>query len=635
MCGICGFIKLKNHLAEIKPDYLQDMCNEMIHRGPDGGGIWLEPQNCCGLGHRRLSIVDLSDLASQPMTNEDGKIVVAFNGEIYNHAQIRAELEQAGGHIWKTSHSDTEVILHAYEQWGIDCLQKFRGMFGIALWDGRKKKLWLVRDRIGIKPLYYAEHNGVLTFASEIEAILKVWGGERKVNEKGFYDFLSFFCTPGEDTMFEGIKKLQPGCWMCIDNNGQIQTERYWDVWDHTCPELYYADEGTIQEALMEELRTAVKLRSVADVPVGVFLSGGIDSSTNAALFQKSTCGKIKSFCIGYKKDSEFYQNENQYARQMAEQINAEYYEHMVTEQEVLDFLPLMTRLQGEPIADPVCIPLYYLCKMTRENGVTVAQVGEGSDELFWGYSNWKKRLTVEHWNRFPVPSVLKKAAMKALKMSGKELTIYFEYLRRSAAGQPIFWGNTDMFYEEKKKRILSDELYRRMNGYTSFEAVSPTYERFWRKAWETSPLNGMTYLELNHRLPELLLMRVDKMSMGVSLECRVPFLDHVFVEKAMSIPEKIKTKNGESKHILKQAVRGLIPDAIIDRKKQGFGGPVQDWFSGEIGTKMKETIFNFADESGMLNKKFIEQDLMMIHSFRYWALFVFSLWWNENIKNF
>lgn len=634
MCGICGFVQLRNNLAEIDARYLQDMCNEMLHRGPDGGAVWMEPRRRCGLGHRRLSIVDLSDLASQPMANEDGRIVVAFNGEIYNHAQIRAELEQIGGHIWKTNHSDTEVILHAYEQWGIDCLQKFRGMFGIALWDGCKQKLWLVRDRIGIKPLYYAQHDGVLCFASEIKAILKVWGGKRQINEKAFYDYLSFFCTPNEDTMFEGIRKLRPGCWMCIDVDGRIQIERYWDVWDHTCPELYHADEGTIQEALMAELRTAVKLRSVADVPVGVFLSGGIDSSTNAALFSESIPGRVKSFCVGYKKDSEFYQNENQYARQMADMLGADYHEHLVTEQEVLELLPEMVRLQDEPIADPVCVPLYYLCKMTRENGVTVAQVGEGSDELFWGYTSWKKRLMVEHWNRLPFPSILKKAGMEMLQVLGKDLTVYYEYLRRSAVGQPIFWGNTDMFYEERKKRMLSKELYRRMDGYTSFEAVRPTYERFREKAWETSALNGMSYLELNHRLPELLLMRVDKMSMGVSLECRVPFLDHVFVEKAMSVPESVKTRNRESKHILKQAVRGLIPDDIINRKKQGFGGPVQDWFSGKIGDLMRKKIFDFADETGMLNKRFVQQDLTLSTSFRYWAVFNFVLWWEEYIKN-
>lgn len=634
MCGICGFVKLREHLSQINAAALSDMCSTMYHRGPDGGGIWLEQQNRCGLGHRRLSIVDLSDLASQPMTNEDGQIVVAFNGEIYNHAQIRAELEQIGGHAWKTSHSDTEVILHAYEQWGIACLQKFRGMFGIALWDGREKRLWLVRDRVGIKPLYYAQHNGILYFASEIKAVLKVWGGKRQVNERSFYDYLSFFCTPNEDTMFEGVKKLRPGCWMCIDATGKIQTERYWDVWDHTWPELYHADENTIQEALLDELRTAVKLRSTADVPVGVFLSGGIDSSTNAALFQGSTQGKIKSFCVGYKKDSAFYQNENQYARLMAGKISADYYEHLITEQEVMDLLPKMAWLQDEPIADPVCIPLYYLCKMTRDNDVTVAQVGEGSDELFWGYSNWKKRLAIEHWNRLPFPAVLKKAGMSMLRSMGKELTIYYEYLRRSAAGQPIFWGNTDMFYEEKKKRLLSNELYRRMNGYTSYEAVRPTYERFLEKAWEPSALNGMSYLELNHRLPELLLMRVDKMSMGVSLECRVPFLDHVFVEKAMSIPESIKTRHNESKHILKGAVRGLIPDEIIDRKKQGFGGPVQDWFSGKIGDLMRKKILDFADGSGMLNREFVQKDMTMLTSFRYWALFNFALWWEIYIKN-
>lgn len=630
MCGICGFVKLQQNRPQIEKQYLQDMCNEMIHRGPDGGGVWLERENRCGLGHRRLSIIDLSDLAAQPMSNEDGQIVVSFNGEIYNHAQIRSELEKLGGHIWKTNHSDTEVILHAYEQWGIDCLQRFRGMFGIAIWDGRQKKLWLVRDRIGIKPVYYAQYDGVLTFASEIKSILKVWGGKRRINEKAFYDYLSFLCTPCEDTLFEGIHKLRPGCWMCIDEQGRIRIKRYWDVWDHTCPELYHADENEIKEALISELRTAVKMRSEADVPVGVFLSGGIDSSTNAALFSECTDGNVKAFCVGYAEEYDSYKNETLYARRMAKEVNADYYEHLISEQEALDLLPEMIRLQDEPIADPVCVPVYYVSKLARDNNVTVAQVGEGSDELFWGYAGWKTFLQMENWNRIPVPITLKKAALSALYFFGRGNRSYTEFLRRATVKQPVFWSGAEGFYEYKKRRMVSDRIGRKFADYTSYETIRPTYDRFMEKSWEPSILNGMSYLDLNHRLPELLLMRVDKMSMGVSLECRVPFLDHVFVEKAMSIPQSIKTKNNESKHILKQAVQGIIPNELIYRKKQGFGAPVSEWYKGRIGEEMCKTILDFAQKTDLLNPDFIREDLNTETSTKYWYVFNLALWWKQ-----
>ncbi len=574
MCGICGFYKLEDRGVYLGEDYLATMNEQMILRGPDGGNIWLERKNRCGLGHRRLSIIDLSDSASQPMSNEDGMIEIAFNGEIYNYAEIRRELEGIGGHVWKTDHSDTEVIIHAYEQWGIDCLQKFRGMFAIALWDGRKEKFYLIRDRIGIKPLYYTIENQLLTFASEIKAILAVRKEKPAIDHAALYDYLSFLTTPCEQTLFAGIQKMRPGTYLVFDSRGRCLKECYWDVWDHTHPELYRADDKTISEAILSELKIAVKLRKEADVPVGVFLSGGIDSSTNAALFSEGSDTKVKTFCIGYDRDYESYQNENDYAKMMAERCGAEYYEKLLSQDDLFAFLPEMVRLQDEPIADPVCIPVYYVSKLAREHGVVVAQVGEGSDELFWGYSSWKTYLNLARANEAPVPNGIKKLGLSAIEKVGRGNMLYAELLRRGTVQQPIFWSGAEAFYEYDKKRMISDEFLREIGDYTSFETIRPTYDRFCEKAWEKSHLNWMSYADLNHRLPELLLMRVDKMSMGVSLECRAPFLDHKFVELAMSIPQSRKTEGGVSKAVLKKAVRGVIPDEIIDRKKTGLRRP-------------------------------------------------------------
>lgn len=633
MCGIVGTLSFKNSNFNVTEEYIIRMRDTMAHRGPDGAGAWVSDDGRVGLGHRRLSIIDLSDAAAQPMCNEDGSLWTTYNGEIYNHAEIRVELSKSGRHKWKTDHSDTEVVLHAFEEWGIGCLHKFRGMFAFALWDGRKKELWLVRDRIGIKPLYYSIHHGRIVFASEIKALLKDPDQKRAVHEEAFYHFLSFLTTPAPQTLFDGVKKLPGGTWIRISENGDIREERYWDVWDYTKPLLNVSEEE-IARLLLGELRRAVSYRKVSDVPVGVFLSGGIDSSANTALFSEGEGGPVKTFCIGYDRDYGTYQNETKYARMMASQVGAEYHERLLTIDDLLDFLPGMIRLQDEPIADPVCVPVYYVSKLARDNGVIVCQVGEGADELFWGYEGWKRLLEIQRMSdRFLLPA-LKKFGAHALSFVPKiKENIRLEWLRRAGAGQPIFWGGAEAFSEIHKKRLLSPRLRSQFANFSSWEAIKPIRARFEEKAWEKSNLNWMSYLDLNLRLPELLLMRVDKMSMGVSLEGRVPFLDHKFVEFAMSIPEAVKTKNGTLKHILKKSVRGVIPDELIDRKKQGFGVPVYEWFFGGLGNSARDKLISFCDKTDFLDKNEVMRLMGKGQGPKVWYLLNFAMWWEEYVE--
>lgn len=631
MCGICGFAKIEQDIKKYGEQYLLDMCNTMIHRGPDGGDIWLEKNNICGLGHRRLSIIDLSTAATQPMSNADGSVVISFNGEVYNHAEIRKELEKLGKYVWKTSHSDTEVILHAYEEWGIECLHKFRGMFGIALWDGRTKKFYLIRDRIGIKPVYYMVENGVLTFASEIKAILKVAGRKFDVNKKAFYDYLSFLSTPNEDTLFDGIKKLRPGTWLCIDD-GKITQQKYYDILDHVDMSIAKASEAEIIEMIRSELRTAVKLRKESDVPVGVFLSGGIDSSTNTALFSEGENSKVKTFCVGYPAETESYKSEFGYAKIMADFAKSEHFEHIITAEEALEFLPKMVYQQDEPISDPVCVPVYFVSKLARDNGVTVAQVGEGSDELFWGYQSWKTFLKINLANNIPGTIWAKKLIYNQFKNKPISKGLEYECIRRAVAKEPLFWSGAESFYETEKQRMVSVSLKKHLGAYSSFEAIRPTYENYMAKSVDKSFVNWMAYADLNHRLPELLLMRVDKMSMLVSLECRVPFLDHKFVELGMSIPESIKMKGWESKHILKKSVEGIIPNELIYRKKQGFGAPVMDWFKGVMGEKMKASILEMVDNTDLFDRNYMHNHLAGDSDTADWFLFNLSMWWKQFI---
>jgi len=608
------------------------MRDVMAHRGPDGAGIFVSPDRRLGLGFRRLAIIDLSERAMQPMSNEDGTLWVVFNGEIYNHAEIRAELERRGGHRWKTDHSDTEVILHAFEEWGIDCLQKFRGMFAIALWDAKKHQLWLVRDRLGVKPLYYSLHHGRITFASEIKALLEDEEQQRGVNEEALYYYLSFNATPAPYTLFSGIQKLAPGTWLRVNEDGHVHESRYWDVWDHTQP-LTNVSEAEIAERILSELRTSVKLRKISDVPVGVFLSGGIDSSTNAALFSEGESQPVKTFSIGYDREYESYQNELHYARRMADEVGADHHELRLRESDLLDSLPLIIRHQDEPLADPVCMPVYFVSKLARDSGVTVCQVGEGSDELFWGYKYWRDSLRVQRLrNSLPIPDALRNVGLAGLnfadRVGGFRNQFSCEVLRRALSNRPVFWGGAEVFSDSQKQRLLSPRLRKRFAGLSSWEALQPIRQRFEEKAWETSPLNWMTYLDLNLRLPELLLMRVDKMSMAVSLEARVPFLDHKFVELAMSIPQKVKTRGGVLKYILKKAVRGVIPDELIDRKKQGFGVPVYEWYYTKYGEYVAREMKDFCENTDL----FQFEGVLPYLKRRGWALLNVALWWKQYV---
>jgi asparagine synthase (glutamine-hydrolysing) len=632
MCGISGVVAFKNSNFEVTTEFLVRMRETMIHRGPDGAGLWISPDRLVGLAHRRLSIIDLSDAAAQPMSNRDGSLQIVFNGEIYNHAQIRRELEDNGHRPWKTDHSDTEVILHAFEEWGIACLQKFRGMFAIALWDATARRLWLIRDRIGIKPLYYSIHHGRITFASEIKALLKDTDQARAVNEEALFHYLSFLTTPAPDTLFAGIHKLPAGSFLTIDADGQSRQERYWDVLEHTTP-LTAVSEEEIAERLLSELRTSVALRKVSDVPVGVFLSGGIDSSTNAALFSEHATEKIKTFSVGYDKNYPGCKSELPFSSQMAARIGAAHFEQVLTQQDFLNFLPRMVYLQDEPIADPVCMPVYFLSQMARDNGVVVAQAGEGADELFWGYEHWKQILNLIRWNGYPVPRAAKKLGLLGISALGKSHSLAYELLWRASAGLPVFWGGAHALSHRAKLDVVSPRLRRRFRSETSWQAIRPIHERFMQNAWEKTPVKWMTYLDLNLRLPELLLMRLDKMGMGASLETRVPYLDHQFVQLAMSIPERVITRGNESKHILKKAVRGLIPNEIIDRRKQGFGVPVQEWFLGQTGEFARRELSDFCDKTDFLDRPAVMKLIQTGRGRDAWFLLNFALWWKQFIE--
>jgi asparagine synthase (glutamine-hydrolysing) len=629
MCGISGALSFGSF--SVTAEYLAGMGRTLARRGPDGDGIWVDDEGRVGMAHRRLSIVDLTAAAGQPMANEDGTLRLTYNGEIYNHAEIRRELAALGGHRWKTDHSDTEVILHAFEQWGIDCLHRFRGMFAFGLWDARARQLWLVRDRIGVKPLYYSVHHGRITYASEIKALLMDPDQPRAVDREAFFHYLSFLTTPSPSTLFAGIRKLPPGTWLRVDSDGAITERRYWDALTGLQP-LDRDSEDDIAARVLSELRESVRLRKVSDVPVGVFLSGGIDSSTNAALFSEDEPSPVRTFSIGYAGAYASYRNELEYARLMAARVGAEHHERQLTADDVMRFLPAMVELQDEPIADPVCVPVYYVAELARQHGVTVCQLGEGADELFIGYPSWLNALRMQAFDDLPVPALAKRAALGAATALNYDRTFHFEWLRRGARDEPLFWGGAEAFTHVEKMRLLHPDVRRALHALTSWDAIAPIHARFKAAAWEQTHLNWMTYLDLNLRLPELLLMRVDKMTMGASLEARVPFLDHRFVEFALSIPSALKAKDGVLKYLLKKSVRGLVPDEIIDRPKQGFGVPVDDLIVGAFRDYAVAHIDRFARASGLLDVDEARRVARTALGTKVWYLLNAALWYEHFI---
>jgi asparagine synthase (glutamine-hydrolysing) len=631
MCGINGALAFTTGTFRVTEPYITRMRDVMAHRGPDGAGTWIDPDQRVGFGHRRLAIIDLSECARQPMTNEDGNLTITYNGEIYNHRQLRAELDRAGRHRWKTDHSDTEVILHAFEEWGIDCLSRFRGMFAFALWDARTQHLWLVRDRIGIKPLYYGIEGGRLTFASEIKALLTDPDQRRAIDESALFHYLSFLTTPGPETLFAGIRKLPPATWMRVSVDGTASEQRYWDVWDDATI-LARAGEDEIAERVLLELRTSVGLRKVSDVPVGVFLSGGLDSSTNAALFSEGEQTPVQTFSIGYAESFRSYENELAFARQMAARVGAHHHEYLIRADDIIAFLPRMVQLQDEPIADPVCVPLYYVARLARENGVVVCQVGEGADELFIGYPSWMEALKRQRWNDWPVPRAIKRAGCATLAALGYGRTVHLEWLRRGARREPLFWSGAEAFTDAEKRQLLSPRLRRALGGLTSWEAIQPIRRRFEAQAPEPTHVNWMSYVDLNLRLPELLLMRVDKMTMGVGLEGRVPFLDHKLVGLAMSIPAALKTKNNTLKYVLKKAVTGLIPDNVIARPKQGFGVPVGELFQGPLQMLAQSELQRFCADADLLDPREVRHVMDTADGSKRWYLLNLALWWRTFI---
>jgi len=637
MCGICGVWEYGTTAGRVDSSLIVRMRDEMSHRGPDDSGELSFDQGRGALGFRRLSIIDLSAAGHQPMHGCDNRHWLVFNGEIYNHAQLRVGLEERGHQY--ASRTDSETILHLYEEVGLDLVHEIEGDYAIALWDSDKERLLLVRDRIGVKPLYYFYKDGRFIFGSEIKAILQHPAVTRDIDEQSLYHYLTFLTTPAPNTLFKDIHKLPAGHLLTLTRDGQLNIQQYWDALPK--PQESVRSDEEHQVEIMRLLRESISKRMMSDVPFGVFLSGGVDSSANVALMSEQMSRPVETFTVGFS-DAE-YLNELDSARRISKQFGTNHHEVIISEKEMSDFLPDMVFHQDEPIADPVCVPLYYVSKLARDSGTIVVQVGEGSDEIFSGYENYVRHLRIyeKFWRHAEsIPLTLRRAVSNvsrpALEATGRK-RVAIELIRRLGAGEPLFWGGAVVYDETFKPRVLSKQLLERVNGLSSLHVVEGYLKHIERERPDSDFLARMTYLELKLRLPELLLMRVDKITMATSVEARVPFLDHHLVEYALALPRSLKVQGVSGKHILKRALEDVLPRDLLYERKRGFGAPVREWFREGLGGWFDDHLMNSTmRRRNLLNYDFIGRMLTEHRNrtkdwgFHLWALLNLSLWYER-----
>lgn len=630
MCGINGIAFSSQSGRQVDATVLKRMRDVVTHRGPDDEGIFVDGR--IGLGHRRLSIVDVA-AGHQPMTNEDGSLHITYNGEIYNHADYREPLI-ARGHVYKT-HCDTEAILHLYAEYGDDCVDRLRGMFAFAIWDRNTRELFIARDRLGVKPLYYVHtQDGSLYFASEIKSLLEARAVKPELNFRAFSDYLANHATSGEETLFVGVKRLLPGHTLRW-RDGEIKIRKYWDVSFEKQAPAGRSDADYISE-WSELFRKSVQLRLMADVPLGMFLSGGIDSSAIAAVMSTLVDEPIKTFSVAF---AEREANELEYARLVAQAYKTDHHEIVVTPEQFWAKLPDLIWHEDEPLAHPSSVALYFVSHLASQH-VKVVLTGEGSDELMAGYARYRKTILNlalgERYHRV-VPSGVRDLVRKQFSgMTGSKLRLKLgrTFLNLSPDIESIYFDNFSVFSRSLQQQLLTRDAMDQMGGIDPYAGVRDVL----RNTDAQSLLDRLLYADIKTYLHELL-MKQDQMSMAASVESRVPFLDHKLVEFTSSLPERLKLRRWTTKYVLRQSMKGVLPPAILDRPKMGFPVPLGKWFRGEYASVLDEYVLGSRTmERGIFQPDFVRslvdqhQRGVANHSERLWSLVNLEIWFRRFI---
>jgi asparagine synthase (glutamine-hydrolysing) len=601
------------------------MASAISHRGPDDDGYLVDGR--VGLGHRRLSIIDLAG-GKQPIYNEDKTVAVVFNGEIYNYRDLARELVSRG-HVFRTR-SDTETIVHAYEEYGDDCVRHLRGMFGFAIRDSRRQRLLLARDRLGIKPVYYCRVGGTLAFASEIKALLEIPGIAREVDPESLDLYLSLRYVPGPRTIFRNIFCLQPGHILSVDSEG-VHISKYWDIdYDR------HSDDSPQQslERFGELLEESVRLRLISDVPLGVFLSGGLDSSAILAVMrsQVPVQNRIKTFSIGYEGSGGEADNEFEYARLAADAFAADHHEYRLNAKEFEAFMPDLVWHLDQPLADPSCIPLYYISRLAREH-IRVVLSGEGADEILAGYGIYRRMSALDRICR-RVPGMARIAPWLSRVAPSEPLRRYARMCGQSPEHR--YHGVCRGFTLEGKNRLIGEA--RALQSEANMEAV---FGGYFGSVPNASPLNRMLYVDARVWLPDDLLNKADKMTMANGLELRVPFLDHKLVEFAAALPDASKLDGRNGKAILRQAMSGLLPEAILTRPKKGFPVPLAAWLRGPMRQFTRDHLLPTGSACSRYLDRGAVSQMVREHetgradrSQEIWTMLVLEFWHREFIGN-
>jgi asparagine synthase (glutamine-hydrolysing) len=592
MCGICGIFEPGNKSA-IDCATLKAMSDTIVHRGPDDEGHYSAPG--IGLAFRRLSIIDVAG-GHQPLSNEDGTVWITFNGEIYNFDELNRRY-LSSGHKFRTR-SDTETIVHLYEELGENCFAELRGMFAIALWDARRRRFLLARDRLGKKPLYYAWNGSRLVFASEIKALWPAGGVSKEMDVEALSDFFSFIYVPAPKTIYRGIRKLRPAHYLVADESG-IREVPYWDL---SFGDTRQMSEGEWCEAFLAEFRLAVKSRLVSDVPLGAFLSGGVDSSSVVALMNEFQ-PPVTTCSIGFTESS--YDEANE-AREFASSLGANHFEQTV-EPHAIDLIPKLAWHYDEPFADSSAVPTYYVSQVARRH-VTVALSGDGGDESFAGYRRYKL-IHRENQVRSHLPAWLRKGVLGPMgnvypKLGWAPRVFRAKNTLQSLARNPIdgYFHSISVCPPSMKKNLLSGDVWRRLAGYDSASVLREHYDR----AQTDDVLSRIQYVDIKTYLPDDILAKVDRASMANSLEVRCPLLDHKLMELIARMPSSLKLRNGQGKYIFKKALKQVLPESVLTRKKKGFAVPVAEWFRGELKDFAYESLIARQDDA--LNGTFVKR---------------------------
>lgn len=623
----------------MNPEVVHRMRDAMVHRGPDDSGIYLSTDRRVALAHRRLSIVDTSPRGRQPMPSEDGSVVVVQNGEIYNHLELRTWLEERGHRFY--SNSDSEVIVHAYEEHGDDCVARLDGMFAFGLWDARQRRLLIARDRLGKKPLYWGIFGGRLLFASEIKALLAHPDVPRELDLDGLDLYLSFSSVPPPRTLLRGIHKLAPGHVLTCDAAGNVSVQRYWwpDQGESWPSQI---DEASAAARLRALVVSAVQKRRMSDVPVGCLLSGGIDSSANVAVMSQLMDRPLQTFSAafpGFGPDQNFH--DLPYARLVAQRFGTDHQEVPIGAEQCRHALLELVTQQDEPLGDPACVPMLLLCREARRQGVKVLLVGEGSDEVFGGYPEMVTllRSSVPRYRRvMRLPRWARVGLHRASRYVGSSPG-RVDVLRRAADDEPLYWGLDVVFWETEKDDLFGAAMGARRRG-TSAGELARVYQELARRQPGADPLQQLGWVELWNRLPELLLMRVDKLSMAASVEARAPFLDAELVAFGLGLPAHLKIRGAETKYVLKRALEPLLPREIVWRPKHGFRVPMPEWLRGELRVWAASLLFDSPlFRLGLLDRGYVRRMWQLHvrgvadHSFDLWCLLNLTAWYSTWIE--